>query len=207
MNRSDKNFYFDAFCKGIGSANQAIAMVQTCFSRFDAAALSSYLEQVHKIEHEADEAQQKMMNQLAKEFLPPIEREDIVQLGHAIDNVVNAIEDILRGLYMYDVQQLRPEAISFVDLIAQCCNGLIAVGREFPNFRRSSALPGKLAEIKRIEEEADRLYVTAVHRLYQQENDAIQVMAWTILFDRLEKCCDCCEELAHLMEQVVLKNS
>ncbi len=207
MAKKESNFYYDSFSKGISFANEAATLLQECFVNYDAANVQAHLDDMHKIEHTADGVKHEMMEKLVKEFLPPIEREDIVELAHTIDDVTDSIEDVLRGMYMYNITSLRPEVKEFTSLISRCCSALTDVTAELHNFRKSTILTEKIIEINGLEEEGDRLYTKAMRCLYTEEKDPVAILAWTTMYDRLEKCCDCCEDVADTVEQVIMKNS
>ena len=207
MAKKDNNFYFESFEKGVAYANDAATLLQNCFSNFNPSKLKAQLEEMHKIEHEADTVKHAMMERLVKEFLPPFEREDIVELSHTIDDVTDCIEDVLLGMYMYNITKLRPEVSEFCRVISRCCAALLEMTKEMSNFRKSSLLQEKVIEINALEEEGDRLYTDAMRRLYVDEKDPVAILAWTTMFDRFEKCCDGCEDVADMVEQVVMKNS
>ena len=162
--------------------------------------------EMHTIEHTADGVKHEMMTQLLKEFLPPIEREDIMELSHTIDEVTDAIEDVLMRMYMFNITELRSEAKEFATVIVNCCDALKDMVAELPNFRKSTTLRERVVAINGLEEQGDRLYTLAMRRLYTEEKDAVAVISWTTMFDRLEKCCDCCEHVADVVERVVMKN-
>lgn len=207
MAKKDGNYYFDAFAKGISYANDAAALLQDIFENFDAGSIKAQLDKMHEIEHTADGVKHEMMERLVKEFLPPIEREDIVELAHTIDEVSDLIEDVVLRIYMYNVSALRPDVKEFAKLIVRCCADLKAMSLELPNYRKSASLAEKIKEINSLEEEGDRLYVEAPRRLYSEEKDPIAIFAWTNIYDRLEKCCDGCEKVADTVELIILKNS
>lgn len=207
MAKKENNYYFDAFAKGIYYANDAAALLQNCFDNFDASGLKEKLDEMHQIEHTADGVKHEMMERLMKEFLPPIEREDIVELAHIIDDVTDSVEDVLLGMYMYNITTFRPEVKEFAGIISRSCEALKEMAAQLHNFRKSTVLKGKIVEINGMEEEGDRLYIEAMHRLYAEEKDPVAILAWTTMFDRLEKCCDACEDVADMVEQVIMKNS
>ena len=207
MAKKDGNYYFDAFAKGISYANDAAALLQDIFENFDAGSIKVQLDKMHEIEHTADGVKHEMMERLVKEFLPPIEREDIVELAHTIDEVSDLIEDVVLRIYMYNVSALRPDVKEFAKLIVRCCDDLKDMSLELPNYRKSTSLAEKIKEINSLEEEGDRLYVEATRRLYSEEKDPIAIFAWTNIYDRLEKCCDGCEKVADTVELIILKNS
>ena len=207
MAKKENNYYFDAFAKGISYANDAAALLENIFEKFDASTIKAQLDKMHTIEHTADGVKHEMMERLVKEFLPPIEREDIVELAHTIDEVTDLIEDVLLRIYMYNVTTLRPDVKDFTKLITRCCADLKEMSLELPNYRKSASLVAKIKDVNTGEEEGDRLYVEATRRLYSEEKDPVTVFAWTNIYDRLEKCCDGCEKVAETVELIILKNS
>ena len=99
MGKKEKNYYFETFIKSVSYCHDAAAMLRDCFDNYTSIDLPKSIEAMHDIEHAADEIKHEMMNQLVKEFLPPLEREDIVELAHAIDDVTDSIEDVLHVQY------------------------------------------------------------------------------------------------------------
>lgn len=207
MAKKESNYYYDTFSKCISYACEAAELLQKCVENYDATNLKVELDKMHRIEHTADGVKHEMMEKLMKEFLPPIEREDIVELSHAIDDVIDSAEDILRGMYMYNVTAFRNEVKEFANIIFRSCQAMSEMGKELYNFRKSALLKEKIVEINALEEEADRLHTEAIRRLYTEEKDAVYILAWTTMYNGLEKCCDNCEEVADLVEQIVMKNS
>lgn len=207
MSKREVDYYFDAFSKGIFCAHDAAIMLQKCFEGYDFNILETKLEQMHRIEHTADEIKHEMMRRLVKEFLPPIEREDIVELSRCIDNVTDTIEEVLLQMYMFHVTILRDDVTQFTDLMTKCCEALKEMMLQFQNFRKSATLQEKIIEINGLEEEGDRLYSQAMCTLYREETDPKAILIWTRIYDCLEKCFDECEDVADMVEQVILKNS
>ena len=201
------NPYFEDFIKMIGYSVQAAEYLKTSFTDFRIEELPNRRREMHAIEHAADELNHEMTRRLSREFVTPIERGDIISMASALDSVTDAIEDILIRIYMYNIKELRPEALDFADLIVDCCSALQVAMIEFPNFQKSNTLTAKLVEVDALEEKADDVYIDAVHRLYNSETDPVLISAWGELFDRLEDCCDTCEHVAEAMEIIVMKNS
>ena len=199
--------YFEAFVQLVDYSCQSAEILDTSLKRFDHQGLAEMMTNLHGIEHAADMGKHDMMNRLAREFISPIEREDIIELGQEIDNVTDSIEDVLMGIYMYNIQTIRPEALDFVDVIVQCCNALKKTMEDFQNFRKSTTIHDSIVEINRLEEVGDRLYTEAVRSLYLNCQNPIETVSWTEIFDRLESCCDACEHVANVVEIVVMKNT
>ena len=199
--------YFDDFITKVNCSCKAAEYLQTVLKDFEPSALPEHRRVMHEIEHGEDEIKHEMMRRLVKEFVSPIDREDIIQLANELDNVTDKIDDILIRIYMYNIQSVRPEALSFADVILRCCKALQLAMVEFPNFHKSTTLMKKIIEVNSMEEEGDGLYIDAMHKLYTGGGDALEVAAWSELFDRLEDCCDACEHVADVMELIVMKNS
>ena len=207
MAKNEKNYYYETFSKCISYACEAADLLQSCIEDFDAKNLKVKLDEMHRIEHTADGVKHEMMERLMKEFLPPIEREDIVELSHAIDDVVDCVEDVLQGMYMYNITSFRPEVKAFASVISRSCKAMSQMGNELYNFKKSALLKEKIVEINALEEEADSLYTEAIHRLYIEEKEPVYILSWTTMYNCLEKCCDSCEDVADMVEQIVMKNS
>jgi predicted phosphate transport protein (TIGR00153 family) len=174
---------------------------------FDKSQIEEKVNEMHTIEHTGDLEKHEVMNRLVKEFLPPLEREDIISISDKIDDVIDGIEDVLIGIKMFDVQVIRPEILKFTELIMDCCKSMNSALAEFHNFKKSKTLHDAIIEINRLEEIGDKLYINGVHNLYQNTKDPVELMIWTEINRRLEKCCDCCEHVANDIESIVMKNS
>lgn len=207
MARKKNNDYFTMLAEGVSYAGDAAAMLQECLGSYDPDRLPQDIEKMHAIEHEADIAKHEMLEKLLKEFITTIDREDILDLSDVIDDVTDNLEEVLLRLHMYNIRTLRSDANEFVSIIVKCCGEMKNMMDEFPNFRKSKKLKESIIEINRLEEEGDRLFVSAMNTLYRESNDPIEVMAWTSLYEQLEYCCDACEETANVVERVVLTNS
>lgn len=199
--------YFNTFVKGVEYSCQAAKMLDDTLRHFDTDTLPEKIKEIHLVEHTADIAKHDMMRELARAFITPIEREDIILLSQEIDNVTDCIEDVLMRIYMFNILSIREEALEFTDLIVKCCQALEDAMKEFHNFRKSSSINENIVEVNRCEELGDTLYTKAVRRLYTISRDPIELIVWREVFDRMEKCCDCCEHVANVMESVIMKNS
>lgn len=203
-----KNYnYFDAFVEAAEYSRAAAALLHEVLHDFAPQDLPAKMEQMHKIEHTADIRRHEMMSCLVKEFITPIEREDIIQLGQSIDDVTDAIEDVLMRMYMFNIRTVRPAALEFTGVLVSCCDAMKKALEEFHNFRKSTQLQPLIIELNRLEESGDKLYTDAMRDLYLNTTNAAELMAWTDNLNRLEQCCDACEDVANVIAEVVMKNS
>lgn len=198
--------YYDTFAKMVDYSCEAAEMLRNTVENFNTDELSQKIVEMHEIEHAADVEKHTMMKNLVKEFLPPIEREDIIRLVEQIDDVTDTIEDVLMRLYMYNIKTIRHETFEFIEVVSKCCIKLRKMMDEFPSFRRTKKIHEYIVKINNMEEEGDKIYTAAMRRLYVECENAIEIMAWTQVFQCLEDCCDACEDVADTVESIVMKN-
>ncbi|WMJ78431.1 MULTISPECIES: DUF47 domain-containing protein [unclassified Sedimentibacter] len=207
MARKNEYDYFDSFVQLSEFCCDAAKMLDEILINFDASAMEEKMKKMHDIEHSSDLHGHEITRRLAKEFITPIEREDIVSLVHEIDDITDSIEDVLLHMYMYNVKEIRNDALRFSKLILQSCEELQLALIEFKNFKKSKEIHNKIVRINKLEEDGDNLYTEAVRKLHMTSTNAIEIMTWTIAFNRLEKCCDACEEAVNVIESIIMKNS
>ena len=208
MKKQRTNEYFEGFVSGMESACKAAEYLENLVEHFDPVRLAEQIDEIHAIEHEADINKHKLMQKLAKEFITPIEREDIILLLQQIDNVTDFIEDVVRKMFMYNTKAMRTEALEFAAIIKQCCYESRDALKELPGFQKNSErLEQAIVKVNDYEEQGDRLYCAAMRRLYCENAEAQDRITWTKLFDWMEACCDACEDVMESVELVVMKNS
>ena len=165
------------------------------------------MEAIHRIEHAADEKKHQLTDVLAKAFITPIEREDIVSLSFNIDELADKAEEVFIRIYMNNVQTIRPDALDMLDIVIRCTEEVCTLMREFADFRRSRKLNESIIRINSLEEQADKIYLASMRALHTQCGDLREVLAWREIYTYLEKCADACEHVADAVESVVMKNS
>jgi uncharacterized protein Yka (UPF0111/DUF47 family) len=186
---------------------QAADLLKDIMVNFNPTDMKDVAARMHTIEHDGDLERHAMMKRLLHEFITPIEREDIMALADAIDTVTDTIEDVVMRLYMYNIKSIYQYAIDLTDIIVKSCAALKDALLEFKNFKKSKTLHTLLIDVNDLEEEADRLYTKAMRNLYVNCKDVSEMIGWDQTFDYLEMCCDACEEVANVMEIIVMKNT
>lgn len=197
--------YFDGFIKMTEKAKECADYLNMAINSYDKNSLEKQTEEIHEIEHNSDLIKHEIMANLVKEFLPPIEREDITNIIHYLDNVVDNIEDILVKMYILNLDSVTDEALEFVDLILSCVGMLSQCVAEFQNYKKSKRLKDLIVEVNSIEEKGDRLYIKVMRDLYKNGNSDY-IIRWSKVYDLMEKCLDSCETVADELEVVMLKN-
>ena len=206
MAKKQDSFYFDNFVACAEDSCRAAQMLKEALENFRPETLKEQLDKIHEVEHSGD-AKHEMLDHLAKEFLPPIEREDIVSLSQNIDNMTDKVEDVMLRVYMNNVQDIEPNALKMTDVVIQCCDAVRDLLIEFKNFKRSRTIKQLIIRINDLEEESDKLFIESIRGLYTESDNPIRIIAWRDIYIYLERCADACEHVADVVESVIMKNS
>lgn len=200
--------YFGYFIKSAEAACRAAEYLHASLSEFDRKNFSGCVTSMHEIENRADSEKHDMMQRLLHEFITPIEREDIVALAQQLDDVLDAIDDVMLRVDMFCVSSILPGALQFTALIIKCCHELLGIVSEFRNFKSSTKIREGIVAVNSLESEGDKLHFECIKALYQAPGaDAKMLLAWTGIYDDLEMCLDACEHSADIIETVIMKNS
>ena len=205
--KQNNSFYFDNFIACADYACQAAHLLEKGMREFDPDRIGDMLDEMHAVEHAGDEKKHELLNVLAKAFITPVEREDIILLGQNIDEVTDKIEDVLLRIYCNNVRSVRPDALELVAVAIKCCGEVKDMLVEFPRFKNSKKLHEHIVNINTLEEEADQLFISSMRNLHTSCDDPIAIIVWREIYIYLEKCVDACEHVADTVESVVMKNS
>ena len=219
MARKPKFDYFQAFIEISDHAvSYADALVKYLEKNLEIAAegrepdiehaLKRY-EELHKIETDSDQIKHDIIDRLAVEFLAPIEREDVMMLANELDDLVDDLDEVLQRMYMYDVHIVSDEVIQMARLAHKSTIGVQKVCSELANFKKSKILHDLIVEVNDVEEEADSVYIHAMHDTYAKARDmrSIEIMGIGQLLGEFEKICDACEDVCDTVATIVMKNS
>lgn len=207
MAKKSENFYFDNFVESVRQSCAAAQFLEATVNTFDADDLPDKMAEMHELEHRGDALKHAMMEDLLRAFITPIERDDIVQLSQNIDDLTDAIEDVLIRLYISNVRTVREDMAAFAALIVKCCQATCDLMEDFRSFKKSKTLSERIIEINHLEEEGDRFYIEAMRRLHDGTVPALEVIVWREIYSYLERCCDACEHIADVVQSIVIANS
>jgi len=199
--------YFAALVELTDMACKTAVYFDNVINSFDFERLPTSIKEIHEIEHAADHKRHEIMENIAKEFLPPIEREDLIDLASTIDDVIDGIDDIMQHLYMYNVKELLPECKDFSKLIIQCCESIKNIAKEFHRFQKSQTIHQNIIITNNLESEGDRLYFSIMRRIFTASMSDLDTFVWARLIRSFEDCCDFCEHTAEKFDTAIMKNS
>jgi uncharacterized protein Yka (UPF0111/DUF47 family) len=156
------------------------------------------------LEHEGDRITHDIINRLNHTFVTPIDREDILALASALDDIVDFIEEVADYLGLYKIEAPMDQAIKLAHVL-KAASGQIA--EAIPFLRGFHDISRYTVEINRLENEGDRITREAVASLFDGGIDPMVVIRWKDIFERLEAAIDAAEHVANILEGIVIKNS
>ena len=202
-----KTDYFTLLARQSAYSVQASQMLKETLASPDLFRLPETVDEMHRIEREADALRDTLTQSLLRDFLPPIEREDILTLSGELDDVTDMVEETLREVYMFHIDTPQPDALPLSDVVRQACEALHEAVQAFRRFKKADTLRPLLSHVHVLEEKSDALYTESVRALYGGTNDPRQLLRWTQVYGSLENCCDACAHAANAMETVMFKNT
>jgi predicted phosphate transport protein (TIGR00153 family) len=159
--------------------------------------------EIKEVEHQCDFLTHEIIQRLNKTFVTPIDREDIHELAKTLDDVMDAIDSAAALIPLYKIEVVRGGARELTRVIVQQADELRAAVEALE--KRTGVLE-RAIEINRLENEADRIHKRAIGELFDTETNPITVLKWKEILDVLEEATDACEDVANLLENVVVKH-
>jgi predicted phosphate transport protein (TIGR00153 family) len=159
---------------------------------------------IKQIESEGDELTHNIIDRLNRTFITPFDREDIHALASGLDDVLDNIEGVASRLALFRVRSVTPEAIELVSVIERSC---VAIQAAMSHLRHLKGIEAYLIQINDLENEADFISRNTTAQLFEQASDFRELIKWKELYGRLEATTDDCEDVANILEGIVVKNN
>jgi len=169
--------------------------------------LEMHAQRIDAAERAADKLTHECIALLHKTFITPFDREQIHQLITTMDDILDLIQDVAESVALYDLRSVTPEAKQLADICQMCCDRVKTTVGLLTDVKRSEVILKCCEEIDRLESDADRVMRAAVSKLFREESDLKQVMKLRFIYDLLESITDRCEDVANIVEGIVLGNS
>lgn len=157
------------------------------------------------LETECDMKAHKILQALNEATLTPFDREDIYSVTKEMDDIVDSIEEVANRFMVFDVHALKPEALTMADLIMQSIRELEVLFTHLSEMKKNDIVKEQIIEVNRIENEGDVVFRKALAKVFREEKDPIELIKWKHLFEELEASLDSCENVANIMEGVMMK--
>lgn len=162
---------------------------------------------IDALEKQADSITHETMRQLHKSFITPLDRDEIHQLITRLDDILDLILDVAQTVTLYDVKYVTPEAIKLSELCHACCERVRSAVALLPSMDNGPQILAFCQEIDQLESAADREMRAAMSRLFREEPDVRELIKYRALYELLEVVTDRCEDVADIIEGIVLENS
>ncbi|WKB54163.1 DUF47 domain-containing protein [Eleftheria terrae] len=176
----------------------------------DQAARERHAEAVISAERQADKITAEVNRLLHTTFITPIDREQIHSLINAMDDIVDLLQDASETMSLYDVRAMTEEVVRLAHLSAKCCervqHAVSLLGRLSKQDGAQAAIK-TCEEIDQLESDADRVMRAAMSKLFREEQDVRELIKLKAIYEQLESISDRCEDVANLIEGIVLENS
>ena len=194
--------FYDLFSAAGQNALEAARKAETRFRSWPQTAVSQ--EAVKQLENDGDDLTRQIIELLNTQYITPFDREDIYELAKVIDDVVDFIENASDLLGLYKVDRPMKEALEQCRVLVEASEHLARGISELRGFRGAQR---HLVEVKRLEDEGDRIVRDAIAGLFENgEVDALTVIRWKDIFEALEDAIDACETTADVVGNIVVKN-
>ena len=194
--------FFDLFAKQADNIHLGAKALQQMLSHYTG--VPEQVQNIKAIEHEGDEITHSIFTKLNQTFITPFDREDIHELCSQLDDVIDLIDAAGSRFVLYRVDSVRPGTLDLVKVLVSATSEVSAAvhALETPD----SALKHCI-EINRYENESDRICRTLIAQLFEEERDPVQIIKWKEIYEVIETAVDKCEDVANVIEGVILKSA
>ncbi len=194
--------FFDLFEEAAGNNLRAAEFLVEMLADFPEKA--HLAREILTCEHEGDRITHDLIQRLNHTFVTPIDREDILELASALDDVVDLTEEAADYLVLYKIEAPMEQAQRLAAILGQACRQIVSAMGRMRGFRD---IAHYTVEIHRLENDGDRVVREAIASLFDNGIDPMVVIRWKDVFERLEEAIDATETVANVLEGVVIKNS
>ena len=168
---------------------------------------TTHAARIKEFEHEADDIAHETMGLLHQSFITPLERGDIRRLIMALDDVLDFLDDGVNHIALYEIKEILPPLKDMAQVLLTAVQDVRKAVHELRNLRRSNEILNYCIEIHNKEDEGDRIYLGTLAWLFKSGLDPLTVIKWKDIIDDIEKAIDCCQDVANVVEGIVLENA
>ena len=198
---SDRD-YFDLFERAGTNIEDAARLLDEMLEEYPER--RDLAREIRELEHEGDQLTHEILQRLNQTVVTPIDREDILQLVSALDDVVDYTEEVADYLGLYRIEAPMAQAQTLAGVLHAAAHQL---AEAIPLVRGFTDIGSYVVEVHRLENEADRIVREAIASLFEVGIDPMVVIRWKDIFERLENAIDSTERAAYILEGIVIKNS
>src|ERR1700704_6176863 len=195
--------YFSLFAQMTSYINDAATTLVEMFSHHDGD-YQEYVQRIKGLEHACDDLTHSIATRLNKSFITPFDREDIYTMSSALDDIVDLIDDAAMAIIIFDVREIKHYAQDLAGVIVRMAEQLKEI---VSTLQKPKNITQRLVEIHRLENEGDDIYHAAIAELFREEPNPLTVLKWKEVYEKLEAAVDRCENVANIIESVIIKHT
>jgi len=197
--------FFGQFKDLAGLIVQGSRELQALMTKFDDVERRRF--NIETIEKKGDKVTHATVDLLHRTFITPLDRNDIHQLITNMDDILDLIEDSAQTISMYDLRAVTPDAERLAAICVGCAENVKTAVELLPSMQNARRILEVCGEIDKLESEADHLMRTAMAKLFRDEPDVRQLIKLRTVYELLEEMTDRCEDVANIIEGIVLENA
>ena len=173
----------------------------------DGADIGDIAKNIKQLENQADEVTHVCMETLHKTFITPIDRNDIHRIASKLDDIIDFIDAAARQMALFEVTHFPESVREAVIVLHKATEAVERAVKGLRNMRNPTAILGECVRINELENQADRVKASSVAKLFREESNPIEVLKWHQIFQALENVTDACEDVANVIEGIVLEHA
>lgn len=197
----DDQFY-DLFSQVASRLSSSADLLNQLFK--NPAQLDAHVASIKVIEHEADDLTHEIIDRIDRTFVTPFDREDIHELASHLDEVVDLVDGAARRAQIFRITTAREAGVQLSDVLVRAAR---SVEDAVKGMKEPKAVNKGSRDLKQLEEEGDAIYHEAMGALFTDGLDALEVIKWKELYDKLEDAIDQCEDVGNVLQSISLKNA
>ena len=207
MKKKEKYSYFEEFIKITEYIEESSNKLKELMNDYNVENLDRSIEEIHKLEHSSDKVVHKMREYLIKDFLPPIEREDIAVIVNKLDDIEDGIDEIAIDFKIINIEYIKQDTLEIIDILVKATTAVKGIFEKLSDLKHPELVEEKLVIVNRLEEQGDRVYEKIISNLYKEEKDPIELIKWVNIYKGFEETIDSCEQISDCIQDVIMKNS
>ena len=207
MKKKEKYSYFEEFIKIAENIEESSNKLKELMNNYNEENLDKSIEEIHKLEHSSDRIVHKMRKFLIKDFLPPIEREDIAVIVNKLDDIEDGIDEIAIDFKIINIEYIKQDTLEIIDILVKATTAVKGIFEKLSDLKHPELVEEKLVIVNRLEEQGDRVYEKIISNLYKEEKDPIELIKWVNIYKGFEETIDSCEQISDCIQDVIMKNS
>ena len=166
----------------------------------------SMIDNIESCEKKGDKITREVIDLLHKTFITPLDRDDIHQLITRMDDILDLTEDVAQSVYLYDLRTITPDAARLAEICVACGEKVREAVSLLPSMDNAAKILAACVDIDKLESEADHVMRAAMAKLFRDEPDVWQVIKLKAIYELLESVTDRCEDVANIIEGIVVEN-